>query len=156
MLVVSLAEESSARRRWPQAPLLSTTPPFGRLSNDETNRHRRGLAYLVARRLSCVHSFLLATLLGAAFLLGCQEASGPAGPYSEIIGPAFDHNENAKPGHGGGDGTEDSGGKVFLFISPNFTCALGAGANRSAMSAGGRSSWETLPTGTTTSITSLS
>ena len=40
-----------------------------------------------------------ATLLSAVFILGCQE-SGPAGPDSEIVGPAFDHNPKAPPGHG--------------------------------------------------------
>ncbi len=53
-------------------------------------------------------------------------ASGPAGPDSEIIGPAFDHNETAKPGHGGGDGTEGGGGKALLFKDPTVTCVDGA------------------------------
>ena len=66
-----------------------------------------------------------ATLLGAVFLLGCQDrGSGPVGP--EGLGIQADktgvkHNH----GGGGGDGKKGGGGKALLFDS-DATCADGA------------------------------
>ena len=69
---------------------------------------------------------LLASVALLLFMFSGKDLGGAAGPDSEIIGPAFDHNETAKPGHGGGDGTEGGGGKALLFKNPSFTCADGA------------------------------
>ncbi len=95
-------------------------------------------------------------LLGAAFLLGCQEqGSGPVGPDTEIGGPNFLHHKEesktTRPRRRGGS-------KALPFENPTFTCAAGAtstGEGRSAMSA--RPGWSSREDPrATTSITNFS
>ena len=58
-----------------------------------------------------------ATLLGVAFLLGCQD---PGGPDTEIGAPNF-FNQNKPKAHGGGES-----GPTLLFKDPSTTCLDGA------------------------------